>query len=145
MADKNKKELLEKYIAYFENISIDTIDHLDDLVLHDVRFVDPFQEVTGVEEMKYVLSKMFDDVDDPEFTVTDWAIGQDSAAYLRWRFVFKTKKGKEWRFRGVSEVHFSDEGKIKQHIDHWDSASQLYEKIPGVGPMVNLLKKKVSA
>lgn len=145
MPQKNIKETLEKYKTYFEALSPETIDDLDELVTGDIRFVDPFQDVTGVEEMKYVLGKMFDDVDSPAFTITDLAIGLEEAAYLRWRFTFVSKKGKEWRFRGISEVHFNEEGRIKQHIDHWDSASQLYEKVPGLGSAVQLLKKRVSA
>ena len=138
------KQGLENYISYFQNLSVDTVDNLDELVVNDVRFVDHFQDVTGVEEMKYVLMKVFEDVPTPLFEINDYAIGQTNIGYIKWSFLFTGKK-KEWRFRGMSEVHFTQDGKIKLHIDHWDSISQLYQKIPGVGSIIQFLKKKVSA
>lgn len=141
---ENISKGLEAYIAYFENLSTDTVDNLDSLVVSDVRFVDHFQDVTGVEEMKYVLMHIFEDVKNPLFEIKDYAIGQENIAYIKWAFSFKGKK-QEWRFRGMSEVHFNQDGKIKLHVDHWDSISQLYQKIPGVGSMVQFLKKRVAA
>ncbi|MBK66789.1 MAG: hypothetical protein CMP22_01500 [Rickettsiales bacterium] len=142
--DKNTQAKLADYIEFFETLSPETIDHLDEHVTTDVNFVDPFQDVTGVEEMKFVLSKMFVDTDAAKFEVLDYAFGQKQAAYLRWDFTFRSKgKEKTWHFQGMSEVHINDEGMISKHIDHWDSASQLYEKMTGIGSMVQFLKKKV--
>jgi hypothetical protein len=33
----------------------------------------------------------------------------------------------------MSEVHFDANGAISQHIDHWDSASQLLSDLPYIG------------
>lgn len=143
--DKVKQAKLSDYVEFFETLSPETIDELEQHVTSDVNFVDPFQDVTGVEEMKFVLSKMFVDTDAPKFEVIDYAFGQKQAAYLRWDFTFKSKnKDKSWRFEGMSEIHINDEGLISKHVDHWDSASQLYEKITGIGSMVQFLKKKVA-
>lgn len=144
--DKKKQAALKAYIDYYENLEPDRIDLLNDMVTTDVRFKDPFQDVSGVEEMKFVLSKMFDDTDNPQFKITDFAYGQDKTAYLRWDFTFKSKNSdKSWLVIGMSEVIFNEEGFITSHIDHWDAASQLYQKVPVLGALMRFLQNKIAA
>ena len=42
---------------------------------------------------------------------------------------------------GMSEVHFDNDGLVTDHIDHWDSASQLLVKIPVAGRFVRMLMR----
>jgi ketosteroid isomerase-like protein len=125
---------LERYRKAFEGLTPDTLDDLTDLVAENIIFSDPFNHVTGRDQFRRIFAHMFATCDNPRFVVTDAAIGE-KAAYLRWQMTgqFKGKRGKAFSLTGMSEVHFDANGAISQHIDHWDSASQLLSDLPYIG------------
>ena len=55
-----KQKSLDKYAQYLENLSLSTINSLDNYVADDVRFKDPFNDVRGSEKMKAVFLHMFE-------------------------------------------------------------------------------------
>lgn len=138
--------LLDAYVAYFETLQPETVDRLDELASPDVHFRDPFNDVRDRTHFKRALSRMFEDVDDPRFAVTDRAVGTQ-AAYLRWTFTFRPKGKKEiWRLEGVSEVRLDPvAGRISEHLDHWDAAGQFYEKLPGLGLLLRQVRRRLAA
>lgn len=124
------------YGRFFETLTPAALDGLDRVVTPDVRFVDPFNDVVGSDGMRRVLARMFDDLPDARFSVTDVAVG--SAAYLRWRFA-----GGRWAIEGVSEVHFADDGRARMHVDHWDAGAQLYARVPVLGAAIRAVRRRV--
>jgi steroid delta-isomerase len=44
---------------------------------------------------------------------------------------------------GMSEIHFAPDGRISEHIDHWDSGGQFYERIPVLGWLIRLVRKRL--
>lgn len=100
----------------------------------DIRFSDPFSDVTGKPGLRAVLTDMAERCTEARFDVVDVA-ASNHAGYIRWRFEFVPRgRSKEvWQFDGMSEIHIADNGLIVRHIDHWDSASQLFAKLPILG------------
>lgn len=137
---------IDAYAVFFEGLSPETIGQLDALCAPDVRFRDPFNEVTGVERFRAVLDRMFEDTVAPRFRIVDRAVS-GNVCYLRWDFTFTSpgRRGQDWFIVGMSEVHFGDNGKVTAHLDHWDSGAQLYEKLPGVGLLVRAVRRKLAA
>lgn len=132
------------YAAYFERIAPDNLGELRELCALDVRFRDPFNDVRGQDQIVRIFSKMFEDVADPKFEVVDNAVS-GSNSYLRWVFHFKTRKsGKEFSIDGMTEVHFDRAGLVTAHLDHWDAASQLYERVPLLGGVLRLVRKRLA-
>ncbi len=135
-----------RWAAFFETL---TPDRLDDITRHchaDIRFKDPFNDVTGLDGVRRVFEHMFETVDSPAFTVSDIAIS-GSTAYLRWDFSFLPKggEGESWSITGVSEVLFGQDLKVVSHIDHWDAGEQFYARLPLVGWLVRLIRSKLSS
>ena len=124
------------YAGFFETLTQAGLADLDRFVVPEVRFVDPFNDVTGVEGMRRVLGRMFVDLPDARFRVSDVAVGQ--AAYLRWSFA-----GGRWAIEGMSEVHFAGDGRARLHVDHWDAAGQLYARIPVLGWVLRAVRRRV--
>jgi hypothetical protein len=120
-------ERLDAYIAFFENIARDRLHELDALVTQDVRFKDPFNDVTGVDKMRAALAMAFDH-GTPRFRVRDKALGAH-AAFLLWHY----DQGNGFAFDGTSEIRFAPDGRICAHIDHWDSGAEIYAKLPVIG------------
>lgn len=113
----------------------DGLDRLLNLATDDVRFADPFNDVRGKAALAAILNDMVENTLDPTFEVLDVA-ASDKAGYIRWRFDFKMKrrpKGPPWRFEGMSEIQFDENGLVSAHLDHWDSGPQLLAKLPGIG------------
>ncbi|MBL8808330.1 MAG: nuclear transport factor 2 family protein [Rhodospirillales bacterium] len=124
---------LDDYVAFFERLTPDRLDDLDALVASDVRFKDPFNDVRGTARMKKVLAMAFAH-GTPRFEVIDRARGEH-AAYLLWRYTH----GPGFALEGMSEIRFAPDGRIAEHIDHWDSAMQFYARIPVVGWLVRFV------
>ncbi len=133
----------EAYARFFEELSPDTIDRLDSLVSETVRFRDPFNAIEGRTNFKQLFRDMFDDVDEPRFEITDGAMSTRTA-YLRWTFTFRMRgKKRSWHIDGMSEIHFDDNGLVEAHLDHWDAASQFYEKLPVIGFLYRTIRRVI--
>ncbi len=77
-------------------------------------------------------------------TVEDVAVS-DGNYYLRWVMdveFAKFKKGKTIRTIGITQVRFTEDGKIALHQDFWDPAAGLYEHIPVIGGLIRLIKSQ---
>ena len=51
---------------------------------------------------------------------------------------------KKSRFEGVSRMQINEEGKVISHIDYWDAAENVYEKIPLLGAVLRFIKRKIA-
>jgi len=132
------------YAAYFERVSLDNLNELRDLCAPDVRFRDPFNDVRGHDQIVRVFAKMYEDVAEPTFEVIDNAVS-GSNSYIRWVFRFKNKKnGAPFSIDGMTEVHFDDAGRVTAHLDHWDVASQLYERVPVLGTVLRAIRRRLA-
>jgi len=131
------------YLSFFETVTPETLPRLVTLVSPDIRFRDPFNDVTGPAAMRRVFEDMFARFDGPRFVVTDRADSPDRC-YVRWRFTARGR-GREWTIDGVSEISVDGEGRIVEHIDHWDAASQVYERLPLVGALVRFIRRRAAA
>ncbi len=136
-------EALEAYVRFWETLTPESLERLGDLAAPEVRFSDPFNDVQGLDGFRAVFDDMFARVLEPHFQVTDRALGEE-ACFLRWRFTFRSRS-RGWRIDGVSEVRFDAAGRVLSHVDHWDAARQLYEHLPGIGPILRLLRRRLAA
>lgn len=133
------------YAKAFEAITPGSLEALGSLCADTVRFKDPFNDVTGREAFARVFQHMFKTVDQPRFTVSHISTVDDTA-FLRWRFSFKPKGSQEtWVIEGMSEVRFDAHGRVCLHWDHWDAAEQFYERLPVLGSVLRLIKRRLAA
>ena len=133
------------YARAFEALTPETLPELAKLWTEDVLFVDPFNQVRGRDVSLAVYRHMYRTTDDPRFQVLDVA-ATETAAYLKWRMTFRPQgKPETWTIEGMIELAFADDGRVRSHIDHWDAASQLYEKVWGLGWLMRLLKSRLKA
>ncbi len=127
------RDRLQAYATAYEALRPDNLDALGKLMADDLEFVDPFNHLHGRTQVLAVFEHMFRTVDNAQFEVLDSAIG-DNASYLRWRMTGTTRgKSNPIDLQGMSEVHINAEGLVARHIDHWDSLSQLFARLPVFG------------
>ena len=125
------------YVEAFTALTPENVERLYDLVADDVFFTDPFNVIHGKDGFCRIFDHMFETCTAPRFTVNDVAHSA-TASYLRWQMTGKLKSWPHTNllFDGMTEVHVDQQGKISQHIDHWDSASQLMRHLPVIGAII---------
>ena len=143
-SDSGLEAALASYVAFYEGMTPDSLNRLDALCAPEVRFRDPFNDVTGVEAYRAILVRMFEDVATPRFEVVDRALS-GRIAYLRWDFSFNPLKGgAPWHIEGMTELHFDEQDRVTAHLDHWDSGSQFYGRLPVLRHAVEFIRKRFS-
>ena len=133
---------IETYAVVLEGLTADNLSTLSNHVTSDVHFVDPFNDVTGVDHMIRVFSDMFAKVGPVRFSVSE-AHGNSSTGMLAWQFEGELR-GKPWTFEGTTVLRFSSDGRICEHIDCWDAASNFYERLPVIGWLLGVLRRQLA-
>lgn len=137
-----KSTSCEQYISLFEELSVELLDDIESFVSADIRFKDPFNDLTGIDSFRNLLIEMLNNVEGLKFNVTHRAWTED-VLFLRWSFQGKVKGLDTWHVEGMSEISFDERGFICQHIDYWDSAEQFYEKLPLIGTFLRIIKRRL--
>ena len=125
------KNFVKNYINLFSNLSPENINEFDNLISKEIIFVDPFNNIKGVNAFKNIFYHMFENVTDPKFLIVDYSISK-KRVYLKWKMTFFAFKSLQ-SIEGMSELLLNDVGKIVSHIDYWDSLNGLFIKIPFIG------------
>ena len=136
---------LAAYVQFYESLEESSLEQLRQLVTADVKFRDPFNDVVGVEAYLHVLRDMFSRCDQPRFTVSrTWL--EENRAILKWEYRFLAAGSQsKWEIHGLSELKLSSDGKIESHIDYWDAASQLYQRLPLIGWIIRRIQDHLRA
>lgn len=134
------------YGAFFENVTPDTIETVRPLVTGGVRFKDPFNDVRGIDRLLLILAKMFEDADDVSFKMREQA-GEGRVYFLRWDFTCHPKSrflSGVWKVDGISVITLTEDGLVTEHVDYWDAAEQLYERLPLIGGLLRLVRRPLT-
>jgi hypothetical protein len=132
---------LEKFIQWYESLTIDSLNEIDQYYHNDVFFKDPFNEFQSRETVKEIFKVMFEKLGNPRFIILD-KIRQEDQVFVTWDFLFLINE-KEYSIHGSS--HFKlKEGRVSYHRDYWDVGEEMLEKIPVIRTLYLFLKKKFS-
>ncbi len=137
---------LRGYRRFLETLTPATVSGLDALVSPDIHYHDPFVEVRGVAAMQRMFRRMFEEIDDPRYTFTHCAADGDTC-FLRWHFTCRPrsiKRGHPWICDGVTEIRLDAQGRVAEHIEHWDAGEQVYEKLPVLRIIIRWVKRRMT-
>lgn len=132
---------LDSYCDYLEGLSRDTLADFDRHVAPDVHFKDPFNDVNGRDAMRRVFDDMFDHVENLSFRIHN-RMNDGDAAVIVWTLAGRIMNS-DWAVDGASVLKFDEAGKLSEHIDHWDAAAGLYEKMPVIGWFIGRIRKRL--
>jgi len=124
------KKIIKKYKNAFENLEVTNINSLLNLVDDNIVFEDPFNTIIGKDNLRELFLEMFKKLQKPKFKVLNIFYKQD-LAIIKWNFSCKIFR-KDIYFDGFSEVTVKN-GKIKKHLDFWDSGKNFYTQVPILG------------
>lgn len=134
--------MLNAWAEFWQGLTRETIGDARALCAADLRFVDPFNDLNGIDRFERLLHHMFDTTQDPRFVVSDRAMGAQ-AGYLRWDFSARLS-GRPVTLTGMSEIRFAPDGRVALHHDHWDAGAQVYAQVPVLGAAINLVRRRLS-
>jgi steroid Delta-isomerase len=129
-------------ILAFEALTPATLDALVERYAEQARFKDPFNDVRGRVAVRRVYAHMFDTLGQPRFTILA-ACGGGSDCFLTWDLDC-TLRGKPLRIHGASRLQLDAQGRITEHRDYWDTAEELFAKLPLLGPLVRALLRRLA-
>ena len=133
---------LEPLIRFYHALTPDQLDRFAEFYSADAYFKDPFNEVRGVDAISRIFEHMFRQVSEPRFVVSERVV-DSGGAMLIWEFHFRIRvlgKHRAQSMRGVSHLRFDAAGKVCYHRDYWDTAEELYMKLPGLGTLMRGLR-----
>lgn len=137
---------LDDIVRYFDTMSPESVVHLGLVYTEDAFFKDPFNEVRGLHAIEDIFRRMYVPLIDPRFAVVN-RIATDGQAMLEWDFHFRIRRYQPDVVRtvhGVSHLGFAEDGRIAYHRDYWDTAEELYAKLPLIGGVMRFLRSRVS-
>lgn len=133
------------YLDFLSRMRPETVAGLAGYCDPQVRFRDPFHDVTGVERYIAICAAMFDSMHVDAFEITavhslapcafEWT--------LRYRFRNRILPNGPAAIVGASVVQFADNGRVVAHTDFWD-ASAILSSLPLVGAVVRAVKTRVA-
>ena len=126
-----KKNYINNYLNLFSNLNKENIKKFDDLVVKDIIFIDPFNNIKGLDNFKNIFYHMFDTVEEPKFDIVDYAQNKDHI-FLKWKMTFYAFKASQ-TIEGMSDITLNKEGKVVSHLDYWDSLNGIFIKLPFLG------------
>ena len=126
-----KKNYINNYLNLFSNLNKENIKKFDDLVVKDIIFIDPFNNIKGLDNFKNIFYHMFDTVEEPKFDIVDYAQNKDHI-FLKWKMTFYAFKASQ-TIEGMSDITLNKEGKVISHLDYWDSLNGIFIKLPYLG------------
>lgn len=138
---------LDALIDFYQTLTPASIDRFGDFYAEDAFFKDPFNEVRGLKPICRIFEHMFAQVSEPRFVVTERVV-DGSGAVLVWEFFFRLRlfgRGETLVMRGVSHLKFDADGRVAFHRDYWDTAEELYMKLPALGTLMRGLRRALAA
>ena len=138
---------LDALIAFFQELTVDSVARFPEFYAEDAWFKDPFNEVSGLPAIQHIFSHMYRQVDEPRFVIIE-RVADEHGAMLTWEFHCRLSllgRSEALVMRGASHLKFNEAGKVSHHRDYWDTAEELYMKLPLLGPLMRALRRKMAA
>jgi steroid Delta-isomerase len=138
---------LDELIRFYHELTPESLARFPEFYAEDVWFKDPFNEVRGVPAIRRIFAHMFEQVAEPRFVVTE-RVADPGGAVLVWELGCRLRlpgRGQTLVLRGVSHLKFDAAGKVIYHRDYWDTAEELYMKLPGLGTLMRGLQRMLAS
>lgn len=136
---------VERFQRFMSSLSAETVQsEIDQVYAQEAYLNDHLVELTGRDAIEAYLLRSLEQMallsisyDDAVQSGPDW--------YLRWTLEMRfeaLRDGALVTTTGMSHVRFDSSGQVVVHRDFWDTASGLYEHVPGVGNAIGDIKKR---
>jgi limonene-1,2-epoxide hydrolase len=137
--------IVQDFKQLYLALNKDNISLLENLYDNDIVFIDPFNQIETLENLKRYFSELYQNVQKIHFDFIDFTTDKNNH-YLTWEMKLthpKLNSNKEFIVCGVTHLRSNELNKITYHRDYFDAGSMLYERIPVIGRVILWLKNKL--
>jgi len=135
-------DFIARYCEFFESLDADRLDEIDSLFHPQALFRDPFNQVCGHAAIRRIFKHLLQEHPHTRFRVLE-SVPSVLSAYIRW--TFKPDSERDLEIEGLSRVVFDENGAVIEHRDYWDSASELFARLPLTGLPTRWLLRRAQA
>lgn len=141
MSDSDLPGRCDAWIRLFSELGergVPDLRELETIAVREVRFSDPFNDISGLANLQRLLEHTREKVRDVSFTVSEQAVSGDRV-YLLWRMTGRVALVGDWQVEGMSRVELAGDGRVSSHTDYWDASRQFYARLPVIGWLIRRL------
>ena len=127
-----------------------SIDMLGRFYHHDITFIDPYHNFTGLEEVHRYFDGLYANVEDIQFEFHNTWSNTDKdgnlSLVINWTMIYQHPKiaaGRPVTVDGLSELNYSGLYIVRQR-DYFDTSQALFEHLPLLGSAIRFLKRRMS-
>ena len=133
--------------SFFSDLSLETLDIVDEFYSTDAHFCDPLVDIRGVERIKSYYRSILEHTLELRFAF-DKSLEEGDSLALPWIMHLRSKElrgGNPIVVSGISHLTFDEvSSKATYHRDYFDLGQLAYEHVPLVGTAVRHIKSKLS-
>jgi limonene-1,2-epoxide hydrolase len=138
-------EIVGLFIQLYQKLNKDNLQKLTEVYSSDVHFQDPLHQVDGMAALTEYFANLYQNITHIEFDIHQIVLSEcQHQAALYWVMSYshpKLNKGQTIHVDGSSLLKFND--KIYFHRDYFDAGQMLYQHVPLLGGLINLIKKRI--
>jgi steroid Delta-isomerase len=132
-----------KIAGFFESFAPEDVPRIGDWYTPEAVFRDPFNDVVGLPAIQAVYRHMFEQLESPRFRVLS-TVAEGGDCWLTWDMSYGAGESRR-NIHGASFLQLAPDGRISLHRDYWDAAGELYEKLPLLGSILRLVRRRLAA
>lgn len=130
----------------FNSLNKDNLGVLNNFYAENIEFTDPVRKINGLQELTKYYSHVYKNVISIKFNFHE-IVSKDDTYFAKWTMVLQVKglnSEKPYPTEGLSVMTFNQQNKVIYHRDYLDLGSMVYERIPVIGNLITLIKKKLA-
>lgn len=138
------KPIINRFCEYYRELTLESLENLDEIYAIEAKFIDPIDEINGLEHIYAYFHKMLNNCKYCRFNIID-IVEQDDQAFICWTMYFshpKLNDGREIKVDGSSHIKFRET--IHYHRDYYDVGKMIYEHIPIIKHLIKYIKNGIS-
>ena len=140
------EQQINEFLALYNKLEYSNLSLLDQIYHPDIIFIDPLHRIDGLENLTSYFANMYQNLVHGQFTIHQ-VLTQENKVSIYWTMAFshsKIKAGETVEFDGNSYLEYQDD-KVILHRDYFDGAAMLYQHIPVLGGLINIVKKRAKS
>lgn len=143
---KSKDPLAQKILTNFNQFNGKNLEILNLFYDNSVEFQDPAVQLKNLTQLKKYYTAVYKNVKSIHFKFHEIK-AQENSYFAAWTMTLSAKGlnyGKKFAVDGLSVIEFNKKGLVKFHRDYVDLGAMVYERLPLVGKLVQIVKKQLA-
>jgi ketosteroid isomerase-like protein len=135
---------IDSIARFYSQLDPSDLSVLRDVYHQDVVFRDPMHEIKGLENLHRYFENMYQNTRDCQFKIQHCQ-QSGNIGFITWQMLLthpRLKRGQTVTVDGCSQLEFC-QGRVIYHRDYFDAGQMLYENLPLLGTVVQVLKQRI--